>query len=378
MSDNRFATRVLDWFDQYGRKHLPWQQRPTPYRVWISEIMLQQTQVQTVIPYYQRFMQRFPDVASLADAPLDDVLHHWSGLGYYARARNLHRAAQQIRDQFAGCFPDAFDAVTGLPGIGRSTAGAILSLACEQRHPILDGNVKRVLARYFAVAGWPGKSAVSQELWRLSESVTPAERVAPFNQAMMDLGATVCARSAPACADCPLREDCRAFAEGDTGRYPQAKPRRQLPQRQTHMLLLVCAREVYLEKRPAHGIWGGLWSFPEFEDVGRLGVWCDERGLELAGLDTLPVVRHTFSHFHLDITPHCVRLNNPVFSVMEGGQGLWYKLQGSDAVGLAAPVQRLLARLQEQTQEDTRHDANGELRETGQRGRGAGTADLSR
>ncbi len=377
MPDNTFAQRVLAWFDRHGRKHLPWQQEPSAYRVWVSEIMLQQTQVQTVIPYYQRFMHRFPDVASLADAPLDEVLHHWSGLGYYARARNLHRAAQQIRDAYAGRFPEAFDAVARLPGIGRSTAGAILSLACGQRHPILDGNVKRVLARYFAVAGWPGKSEVLKEMWCLTEAVTPGERVAQFNQAMMDLGATLCTRRAPACAQCPLQQNCRAFAEGDPGRYPQAKPRRQLPLRQAHMLLLVCAHEVYLEQRPAQGIWGGLWSFPEFGDVAGLSAWCDARGLEVAGAETLPVVRHSFSHFHLDITPHCLGLKNPVFSVMEAGQGLWYKLQGADAVGLAAPVQRLLARLQEQIQEDIRHDANGAVRKTRQRGRGTGTPDLS-
>jgi A/G-specific adenine glycosylase len=379
MPDDRFSQQVLAWFDRHGRKHLPWQQQPTtPYRVWVSEIMLQQTQVQTVIPYYQRFMQRFPDVVSLADAPLDEVLHHWSGLGYYARARNLHRAAQQVRDACDGRFPELLDAVTSLPGIGRSTAGAILSLASGQRHPILDGNVKRVLARCFAVDGWPGQRDVLNELWRLADAVTPDQRVAHFNQAMMDLGATLCTRSRPACAQCPLQHDCRAFAEGNPGRYPQAKPRRQLPQRQTHMLLLVCASEVYLEQRPAQGIWGGLWSFPQFDDVDGLSAWCDARGLEADGRETLSVVRHTFSHFHLDITPHCLRLKNPVFSVMEAGQGLWYKLQGSDAVGLAAPVQRLLARLQQQTQEETGHDTNGALRKTGQRGRRAGTPDLSR
>jgi A/G-specific adenine glycosylase len=349
MPENSFARRVLDWFDDHGRKHLPWQQAPTPYRVWVSEIMLQQTQVQTVIPYYQRFMQRFPDVVSLADAPLDEVLHHWSGLGYYARARNLYSAAQQVRDVFAGKFPEDFEAVADLPGIGRSTAGAILSLACGQRHPILDGNVKRVLARYHAVEGWPGKSAVLKALWELSEAVTPVGRVAHFNQAMMDLGATVCTRGAPDCARCPLQAGCRACAEGDPTRYPTPRPRRQLPVRQVHMLLLVCGTEAYLEQRPAQGVWGGLWSFPEFEDADSVRAWCDARGLGRADAEALAPVRHTFSHFHLDITPHCVRLKNPVFSVMEAEKGLWYKLQGSDAVGLAAPVQRLLARLQEQT-----------------------------
>jgi len=349
MPDSAFATLVLDWFDRHGRKHLPWQQQPTPYRVWVSEIMLQQTQVQTVIPYYQRFMQRFPDVQQLADAPLDEVLHHWSGLGYYARARNLHSAAQQLRDQFAGQFPQTFEAVAGLPGIGRSTAGAILSLACGQRHPILDGNVKRVLARYHAVDGWPGKSDVLKALWRLSDAVTPSERVAHFNQAMMDLGATVCTRGAPDCERCPLQDGCRARAQGDPARYPHAKPRRQLPVRQVHMLLLVSEDAAYLEQRPAQGIWGGLWSFPEFDDTDGLCAWCDARGVQAARMETLSPVRHTFSHFHLDITAHCLQLKNPVFSVMEAGRGLWYKLQGSDAVGLAAPVQRLLARLQEQT-----------------------------
>jgi A/G-specific adenine glycosylase len=368
--DNPFAGRVLRWFDEHGRKHLPWQQDVTPYRVWVSEIMLQQTQVQTVIPYYERFMQRFPTVRALADAPLDDVLHHWSGLGYYARARNLHKAAGQIRDLYNGEFPEDFEAVSGLPGIGRSTAGAILSLACGQHFPILDGNVKRVLARYHAVDGWPGNSTVLKALWQLSEAATPAARVAAYNQAMMDLGATLCTRGKPACERCPLADGCRAREEGEPGRYPGAKPRRAIPVRETHMLILVTRREAWLQQRPPQGIWGGLWSFPEFDSREALADWCAAQALEVAGIETGEVVRHTFSHFHLDITPHCLRLKNPVFSVMEA-PGLWYKLHGSEAVGLAAPVQRLLARLQAQTQEDTRHDANGELRKTGQGGRRA-------
>jgi A/G-specific adenine glycosylase len=376
MQDTDFARRVLAWFDRHGRTHLPWQQQPTLYRVWVSEIMLQQTQVQTVIPYYERFMARFPDLASLADAPLDDVLHHWSGLGYYARARNLHRAALRLRDEYNGRFPEDFDAVNGLPGIGRSTAGAILSLAAGQRHAILDGNVKRVLARYFAVAGWPGKSAVLKQLWGLAEAVTPTRRVAAFNQAMMDLGATVCTRGAPTCAQCPLQPGCRAFAAGATGRYPQAKPSRELPLRAVHMLLLAHAHEVYLEQRPAQGIWGGLWSFPEFDDRDGLNAWCDARGLPLTGEEILPVIQHTFSHFRLAITPHRLRLKKPMFSVMEVERGLWYKLHGSETVGLAAPVQRLLDSLREQLPEELRHDANGALRKTGQRGRGPGTPDV--
>jgi A/G-specific adenine glycosylase len=348
--EQRFADRVLGWFERYGRWQLPWQREPAPYGVWVSEIMLQQTQVNTVIPYYERFMQRFPDVQQLADAPLDEVLHHWSGLGYYARARNLHRAAQQIRDKFDARFPEDFDSVSALPGIGRSTAGAILSLALGQRHPILDGNVKRVLARHYAVDGWPGKAEVLKELWRLSEAVTPYRRVAHFNQAMMDLGATVCTRGTPGCERCPLCDSCLAHVEGEPGRYPGPKPRRPLPVRQVHMLVLVSGQEAYLERRPPQGIWGGLWSFPEFDDTGGLAAWCDARGLDPAMMEPWPQVRHTFSHFHLDIRPHCLRLKNPVFSVMEADWALWYKLRGMGPVGLAAPVQRLLARLQKQTQ----------------------------
>ena len=343
-----FAQRLLIWFDSHGRKDLPWQQRRTPYRVWVSEIMLQQTQVQTVIPYYQRFMQHFPTLQTLADAPLDEVLHHWSGLGYYARARNLHKAAQQIRDEFNGCFPELIDDLVALPGIGRSTAGAILSLACGQRHAILDGNVKRVLARYHALQGWPGKTAILQQLWSLSEAVTPMRRVADYNQAIMDLGATVCVRGRPACAACPLQTACKACQQGLQQTLPSPRPRRQLPVRAVQMLLLVSpAREVYLEKRPSTGIWGGLWSFPEFTSRDALQNWCDQSNIRpVMEAEMWPVFRHTFSHFHLDITPCCIKLQNPVGSVMEAGQGVWYKPPHCGALGLAAPVQRLLTRLQ--------------------------------
>ena len=208
-----FAARVLHWYDRHGRKDLPWQNTDDPYRVWVSEIMLQQTQVQTVIPYYQRFMHRFPDVVSLADAGLDEVLQHWSGLGYYARARNLHHAAEIIRDRYDGRFPATIEAVSELPGVGRSTAGAILALTFGQRHAILDGNVKRVLARHAAVDGWPGRTAVARQLWELAEARTPTARVGDYTQAMMDLGATLCTRSAPACGNCPVSGDCAALGK---------------------------------------------------------------------------------------------------------------------------------------------------------------------
>ena len=341
-----FAERVVAWFERHGRKDLPWQQQPTPYRVWVSEIMLQQTQVKTVIPYYQRFMSRFPDVASLADAPQDEVLHHWSGLGYYARARNLHKAAQQIRDMHGGVFPDQFDLVEALPGIGRSTAGAVLSLASGQRHAILDGNVKRVLARYHAVHGWPGNSVVLRELWSLAEAATPAQQVAAYNQAMMDLGATLCRRGMPECVRCPLHDDCAAQQNGIQRDLPSPRPRKTLPVREVCMLLLQDEQQaVWLQQRPPSGIWGGLWSFPEFDGASSMRRWLDEQGVD-AGTQEWGVVRHTFSHFHLDITPVYARLQNPVFSVMDGDGGVWYNTGQPDALGLPAPIQRLLQKLQ--------------------------------
>ncbi|VAW81969.1 A/G-specific adenine glycosylase, partial [hydrothermal vent metagenome] len=319
-----FAEQVLTWFKQHGRKDLPWQQQPTRYRVWVSEIMLQQTQVKTVIPFYTRFMSRFPDVLGLADAAQDEVLHHWSGLGYYARARNLHKAAQQVRDQYEGAFPNQVEQLEALPGIGRSTAGAILSLADGQRHAILDGNVKRVLARYHAVHGWPGKSVVLRELWALSEAVTPPQDVAAYNQAMMDLGATLCRRGMPDCVCCPLHADCRARQQGIQRELPSSRPRKTLPVRKVHMLLLQDSQQaVWLQQRPPSGIWGGLWSFPEFEGAAVMHDWLDEKALKTK-LQVRDVVRHTFSHFHLDITPCVARLQNPVFSVMDGAGGVWY------------------------------------------------------
>ncbi len=347
MTPQQFQQRVLQWFDAHGRKDLPWQIDPTPYRVWVSEIMLQQTRVTTVIPYFERFMGRFPDVAALADAPLDEVLHHWSGLGYYARARNLHHAAQRIRDEYEGVMPEDFAAVVALPGIGRSTAGAILALACHQHHAILDGNVKRVLARFQAVEGWPGKPAVADELWAHTERYTPRERVAEYTQAMMDLGATLCVRGTPACAACPLAEACVAHAQGRETEFPFPKPKKTLPVRATRMLMLVDTQgQVYLEQRPPAGVWGGLWSFPELGADDDIDAWCRQRlGCAGAVQEQWPVVRHTFSHFHLDITPLRVSVENPGLSVLEGHDTVWYNSQQSDPRGLAAPVQRLIERL---------------------------------
>ncbi|MGD2075956.1 MAG: A/G-specific adenine glycosylase [Gammaproteobacteria bacterium] len=366
-NQNRFAAAVLAWYDRHGRRDLPWQQDPTPYRVWISEIMLQQTQVRTVVPYYQRFMQAFPEVLALAAAPLDAVLHHWSGLGYYARARNLHRAAQQIRDLHGGRFPDAMDAVSRLPGVGRSTAGAVLSLALGQRHAILDGNVKRVLARFHAVEGWPGKQAVLDRLWALAEAATPGRRVAAYNQAMMDLGATVCRRGTPDCARCPLQTDCRARQQGRQSELPAPRPRRALPVRGVHMLLLSTPDgAVYLEKRPASGVWGGLWSLPEFDGEAALLAWCDRHRVPVPPrLELGPRLRHTFSHYHLDITPCRLQLQSPPVSVMEGGRALWYNTDQPTTLGLAAPVKRLLSQLQDSKRGGRSNGSNGKVRKTG-------------
>jgi len=336
-----FAARLLAWFDEHGRKDLPWQRDITPYRVWISEIMLQQTQVATVIPYFERFMASFPDVTTLADASEDAVLAHWSGLGYYARARNLHKAARLVRDEHGGAFPESFDAVVALPGIGRSTAGAILSIACGQRHPILDGNVKRVLARHAAVDGWPGTTRVADALWSLADDRTPGGRVADYTQAIMDLGATLCTRTRPACGDCPVAADCRAFAAGDVDRYPGRKPKREKPLRQTTMLLAVAGNELYLERRPASGIWGGLWSLPETDDDPVR--WCAERlAGEPAETTRWATLRHSFSHYDLDILPVVLRLDDASRKVHDNDDGQWVALDADPPGGIAAPVRKLI------------------------------------
>lgn len=344
MTADSFSDRILRWYDRHGRKDLPWQRERTPYRVWVSEVMLQQTQVATVIPYFERFMARFPDVVALADAAPDEVLHLWSGLGYYARARNLHQAARQVRDLYGGAFPVDFEAVRALPGIGRSTAGAILALACGQRHAILDGNVKRVLARFHALPGWPGEAAVLARLWDCAEAATPEARVADYTQAMMDLGATLCTRSKPSCLLCPLRDSCRAHQLGCPSAYPEPKPRRQLPQRQTLMALLSNPQgDILLYRRPSSGLWGGLWSLPEVSTLAHLESLASQHGLQLGARQALPTLSHTFSHFQLHIEPWLVHCQQ-VAPRMAEGDWLWYNLASPPRLGLAAPVKTLLKR----------------------------------
>lgn len=344
-----FSEAVLTWYHAFGRKTLPWQRQKTPYTVWLSEVMLQQTQVATVIPYFERFMQHFPTVTDLAAAPLDQVLHLWTGLGYYARARNLHKTAQIVAEQYQGEFPTDFDAICALPGIGRSTAGAILSLSLGLHYPILDGNVKRVLARCYRVAGWPGQKAVENRLWDISAKVTPQEGVQYFNQAMMDLGALVCTRSKPKCSLCPLAHGCEAYAHADWQSFPGKKPKQTLPEKEGYFILWSPPAElpdaqVWLEQRPPSGLWGGLFCFPQFATRSEAEQWLAQRGLTVRR--QLTAFRHTFSHFHLDIIPLLVVGES--HHCMDEGHGLWYNLARPQAVGLAAPVERLLRLLPEE------------------------------
>ncbi len=343
MSSPLFSERILSWYHQHGRKNLPWQQNKTPYSVWISEIMLQQTQVKTVIPYYQRFMQRFPDVVALANAPEDEVLHHWTGLGYYARARNLHKAAKMVRDDFGGLFPSTLEQVMSLPGIGRSTAGAVLSLACGQHHSILDGNVKRVLARHLAIDGWPGNKKIEDELWGYADSLTPAEDTGSYTQAMMDMGATICTRSKPKCDECPVQMDCLAYAQGRQAELPGKKPKKTLPVKTTCMLLPMWQKQVLLYKRPSSGLWGGLWGLYEVDT--REQITDKAIQLELGEHQLIPLdgFRHTFSHFHLDIQPWILQLAAPPGAKVQETQEHWYDLEQPSNLGLAAPTKKLFS-----------------------------------
>ena len=343
------APELLAWWHVNGRKDFAWQQNPTRYRVWISEVMLQQTQVTTVVPYYQRFIAEFPTVRDLAAADPDRVLHVWSGLGYYARARNLHKAAGLISAKFDGELPGDIDALQSLPGIGRSTAGAILALADDRRHPILDGNAKRVYARFFAIAGWPGQGAVLKKLWALAEACTPATGAAIYTQAIMDLGATVCLRRNPGCARCPLADSCLARQQHLLDSIPGKRPKRNKPLCATVLVLAVCDDgAVLLQRRPDTGIWGGLWCFPEIGEAAKVAGWCLETIGYLPGkVRVCPVIRHSFTHFDLDMTPVVARLTATDARLMEGDRWLWYKQTAPAAVGLAAPVARLLENIGE-------------------------------
>jgi len=330
----KFADLMLDFYDQQGRKDLPWQQQKSGYRVWLSEIMLQQTQVKTVIPYYQKFLQHFPDLKSLAKADLDQVLTLWAGLGYYSRARNLHACAQQIWQDHSGQFPQDPKQLISLPGIGESTAGAILSLAYDKAEAILDGNVKRVLARVFLVDGWYGQSLVMKKLWQLSRQVTPKMRTGDFNQAMMDLGADICNRSKPRCFECPLSSLCLAYQKDKTAEYPHRKPRKKIPSKSAKLLLIEKDHQIQLEKRPPSGIWGGLWSLPELELI------------ENSEFQQIGEFSHTFSHFKLQASVQSplnkAKNQTKLPLIAENPRLAWHNINQLDKIALPTPIKAFL------------------------------------
>lgn len=348
--NHHFQQNILRWFKQHGRKNLPWQQQATPYRVWISEIMLQQTQVNTVIPFFERFMRDFPTVAILAQAPLDHVLTLWAGLGYYARARNLYRSAQLIVEQFNGELPNNLSDLIALPGIGRSTAGAILALGHKKIATILDGNVKRVLARTHKIEGWPGQPSTEKQLWTLAEHYTPKKNnrtIAHYTQAMMDLGAMICARTQPKCTACPLQSQCLAYQQNEVSAYPHSKPKKKLPTQQRYFVIFRHQQtgKILLEKRPPTGIWGGLWALPQHalnEDIKKITKQL--YGFSAVKTKTLPTFRHTFSHFHLEISPLLIDVRTlPV--IQQNNEMKWHTTAQINKIGLPQPVKKLLSTL---------------------------------
>ena len=324
---------------------MPWQGTRDPYRIWVAEIMLQQTQVVAVIPYYQRFLERFPDIAALAAASLDDVLQLWSGLGYYSRARNLHRAAQTVAAQHGGRFPREPEEIEALPGIGRSTAAAIAAFAYGTRAAILDGNVKRVIARYFAVSGFPGDKRVEEALWALAEDLLPAANMGPYTQAIMDLGATLCTRAKPACTQCPLAAGCGALASDRVGELPTPRPAKAVPVRSTHMLLLIQDGELMLERRPPAGVWGGLWSLPEMDDAAHLHAHCLAKyGCATDTPQALAPLAHGFTHFKLRIQPLLCQVRKRSPAVHDTAQ-VWLSLEEAHGAAIPVPVRKLIERL---------------------------------
>jgi A/G-specific adenine glycosylase len=340
-----FSARIIVWQENHGRHDLPWQGTRDPYAIWLSEIMLQQTQVATVIPYYTRFLARFPDAAALAAAPLDEVLRLWSGLGYYSRARNLHVAAQDIVNAHGGRFPKRIEEVAALPGVGRSTAAAICVFAYGARQAILDGNVKRLLARHRGIRGYPGEKKVADRLWVEAEQLVPRRRVEAYTQGLMDHGATVCVRTRPRCAECPVRHDCVALQRGWVARLPAARPRKSRPHRRTIMLVLTRAGEVLLEKRPAAGIWGAMWCLPETARRTDLEAFCLKRyGAHVTEVEELEPVAHGFTHFSLAIRPLRLRISALVPSADEPGL-VWLPFEEARSAAIPAPVRRILAKL---------------------------------
>lgn len=348
-----FSEQLLNWFDLHGRKDLPWQQDRSPYRVWVSEIMLQQTQVSSVIEYYQRFMQSFPTIESLAEASEDSVLEHWAGLGYYARARNLHKTAKIVVTELKGQFPDKQEDIVKLPGIGRSTAGAILSIAFKQSACILDGNVKRVLCRFHGIKAWPGEKKTENQLWELAEQHTPTKRNDDYTQAIMDLGATCCTRSKPKCEHCPFIKSCVAFKQNLQTQLPKSKPKKAIPQRETWIALIEHQGKILLEKRPPTGIWGSLYSLPEFNaelSHPEAQTAIESKFKIKLNLDEMhDSIQHTFSHFKLEMKPLKLSLLDPNNftrnQIEEDSPFHWYEKSQLHTIGLPAPIAKYLKSL---------------------------------
>jgi len=371
-----FAQRLISWQEKHGRHDLPWQVRggttrhvrgldggvpPTrllpqtagstsnvseadAYRVWLSEIMLQQTQVSTVIPYYLRFVASFPDISALAAATEEQVLTHWSGLGYYARGRNLHKAARIIVEKHDGKFPREFEQIVELPGIGRSTAAAICALAYHERRAILDGNVKRVLARYCGIEGWAGEKNVEEKLWQQAEALLSEGDVAIYTQALMDMGATVCTRTKPKCVLCPVQADCVALQTERIPELPSPRPRKAVPEREAIFLLLMHGNDILLEKRPGSGIWGGLWCPPQFDDEDAARDWFMRNGMDASEGERLPTFTHTFTHFKLHITPLKIQLARKPLRVEQAGS-VWLDVEEALGAAIPTPVRVMLSNL---------------------------------
>ena len=335
-----FSSRLLTWWDLHGRKDLPWQHPRSAYRVWVSEIMLQQTQVKTVIPYFNRFIERFPDIQVLAGTEPDDVLAVWSGLGYYARARNLLKTAKICLQDHQGTLPKTPEALVRLPGIGESTANAIYSQAYDQPAVVLDGNVKRVLSRYFAVEGWPGKSSTHKELWNKAEKLLPTSRGADYTQAIMDLGATLCTRTKPACEQCPVSDDCKAFKTDTVTQFPARRPTLKITRKTFQMMILTDGNgSVLLERRPPAGIWGGLWSLPADDN----GLPIQQRpGISGIDLRALPYLKHQLTHIEMTIQPLIAHTEPAATGVECSSEQRWFKKQEWPELGLPKPVRHLL------------------------------------
>ena len=341
-----FAGDLLAWHSREGRHDLPWQHPRSAYRVWVSEIMLQQTQVRTAIPYFENFISRFPGLRELAQASEQEVMQAWAGLGYYSRARNLHKAASICMDSHGGDLPRGFDALTALPGIGRSTAGAILSQAHGDRYAIVDGNVKRVLTRFFAIQDDTASAAVGRQLWTLAESLLPQTRMADYSQAIMDLGATVCTRSHPACPRCPLATHCKAWQSDSVARFPQRKATKKIPQRESFMLILLnSAGEILLERRPAEGIWGGLHSLPEAGDADAASILAGKFIKRDKQAQALEPVEHAFSHYRLHIRPLLWRACTQKPRIADNDAVRWVARSQLGEYGLPAPIKKILMSL---------------------------------